>query len=99
MGRDPRIHHDGHRRAARTAVMHRKLEAVTNTIRALTEYLGVRRALAQHSFPLDHTSTSDPSASAGSSESESTLLCPIRSCLRCSSGVPRAVSRWSALPL
>eukprot|EP00961_Rhodomonas_salina_P193794 2616371-Rhodomonas_salina.1 len=43
----------------RSTAIHR--QAVINAIRALTEYLGVRRALAPHSFPLEDNSNPDPS--------------------------------------
>eukprot|EP00961_Rhodomonas_salina_P267928 3620187-Rhodomonas_salina.1 len=48
----------------RSVAIHR--QAVINAVQALSEYLGVRRALAPHSFPLDDTSPHDPSGSAGS---------------------------------
>eukprot|EP00961_Rhodomonas_salina_P206693 2790156-Rhodomonas_salina.1 len=41
----------GIREKRHPALLH---DAVVTSIKALTEYLGVRRALAPHSFPLDH---------------------------------------------
>eukprot|EP00961_Rhodomonas_salina_P247525 3344228-Rhodomonas_salina.1 len=58
----------------RSLAVHR--QAVVNAIRALSEYLGVRRALAPHSFP--HTTPSPPTRQGPLARKSWPFLCPIR---------------------
>eukprot|EP00961_Rhodomonas_salina_P074052 994918-Rhodomonas_salina.2 len=47
----------------RQEYIHRRV--VVAAVKALTEFLNVRRALAPHSFPLDRHASEDPSGSVG----------------------------------